>query len=255
MLKLGWMSTARGEGSLALLRFVCEHIEAGTLDARIPVVVCNREPGEAAPTDRFFEYARSRGLPLISQSSARFRQSAPGPDWRTGFDRLLADRIAHYDVDVLFLAGYMLVASEYLCTRYPLLNLHPALPDGPKGTWREVMAELARTGAMQTGAMVHVATPELDRGPTVSYFSFSLEGEPFTSLRAARDTDALATAIREQELRREFPLILSTLRTLAAGDIVISDGRPYDAATRPLEGGMDLSSQIERLLAGSGHQG
>jgi phosphoribosylglycinamide formyltransferase-1 len=252
MLKLGWMSTARGEGSLALLRFVCEHIEAGTLDARIPVVVCNRESGESVQTDRFFEYVRSRSLPLVQESSARFRQHTPIPDWRTGFDRMLVEHISHYDVDVLFLAGYMLIASEFLCTRYPLLNLHPALPDGPKGTWREVMAELAHTGATRTGAMIHVATPDLDRGPTVSFFSLSLEGEPFASLRAAGDLSALADAIRAQELQREFPLILSTLRTLAAGDIAISDGRPYDRTGRPLSGGMDLSSEIERLLTTSG---
>ena len=46
MLRLGWMSTARGEGSMALLRFVCEHIEAGELDATISIVVSDREPGE-----------------------------------------------------------------------------------------------------------------------------------------------------------------------------------------------------------------
>ena len=248
MLNLGWMSTARGEASLDLLRVVCEDIEAGALDARISLVVSNREPGEAAQTDRYFDFARSKGLPLVCESSSRFRQRAPGPDWRPGFDHLLSSRIEEFDVDLFFLAGYMLILSDFFCTKYLMLNLHPALPDGPKGTWREVMAELARTGAAQTGAMVHVVTPELDRGPAASYCSFSIEGEPFQSLRASGDMDALAALIRSHELRREFPLILTTLRALAAGDIVMSDRRIYDKGGRLLEGGRDISAEVERFL-------
>jgi len=251
MLRLGWMSTARGEGSFALLRYVCESIAAGALDARISVVVSNREPGEAPQTDRYFEYVRSRGLPLVCESSARFRRTDTGDDWRTRFDRILAGRIEHYGVDVIFMAGYMLIVSEYLCTRYPILNLHPALPGGPTGTWNEVMAMLARTGATRTGAMVHVVTPVLDRGPTISYFSFPLEGEPFDSLRKAGDTAGLADAIRAQELRREFPLILTTLRALAAGRIVIAALQAYDNTGKALDAGMDLSPDVERLLAGA----
>ncbi len=249
MLKLGWMSTGRGEGSLALLHAVCEDIQGGKLDARISFVLCNREPGEAAQTDRFFDFARSQGLPLISESSRRFRQHTPGPEWRTSFDHLLLSRIQQFDVDLVFMAGYMLIVSDSLCTQYLLLNLHPALPGGPTGTWREVMAELARTGAARTGAMVHVVTPELDRGPTASYFSFAIDGEPFASLRRAGDTDALADEIRKHELRREFPLILTTLRALAAGELVISERRPYDSNGRLLDGGKDISAEVERLLA------
>jgi len=255
MLRLGWMSTARGEGSFALLRFVCENIDAGHLDARISVVISNREPGEAAQTDRYFEYVRSRGLPLICESSTKFRRTAPGDDWRTRFDRILASRIEQYDVDVIFMAGYMLIVSDFLCTRFPLLNLHPALPGGPRGTWKEVMDELAHTGATHTGAMIHVATPVLDRGPTVSYFSFPLKGEPFDSLREAADTAGLAAAIRAEELRREFPLILTTLRALAAGRIVISSLHAYDEAGRTLDRGMDLSAEVERQLDAPGSDG
>ncbi len=123
MLRLGWMSTARGEGSFALLRFVCENIDAGVLDARISVVISNREPGEAAQTDRYFEYVRSRGLPLICESSTEFRRTAPGDDWRTRFDRILAGRIGQYDVDVI-LHGRLHAHRE----RFPVHALSAAQP-------------------------------------------------------------------------------------------------------------------------------
>ncbi len=249
MLKLGWMSTARGESSLALLRFVCENIERGALDARISVVISNRVPGEAAQTDRFFDYVRNRELPLICESSKILKETAPGADWRTRFDRLLAAQIDKFDIDVIFMAGYMLIASDFLCSRYTLLNLHPALPDGPTGTWREVMAELARTGATKTGAMVHIVTPQLDRGPVVSYFSFSLQGEPYESLRTGGNFATLAELIRQHELQREFPLILTTLRSLANGDTIIEAGRPYDREHHPLPVGADMSAKVESILA------
>ncbi len=250
MLKLGWMSTGRGPTSLALLRAVCEDIDAGNLNGRISFVLTNRGPGEASQSDTFQEFVRSRGLPLVSESSRQFRQSYSGDDWRTAFDRTMSDQIERYDFDLIFLAGYMLIVSDFFCTRHLLLNLHPALPGGPTGTWQEVMDELATTGARRTGAMIHIVTPELDRGPTAAYFAFSLEGEPFASLREAGDMTALAAAIREHEVRREFPLILSTLRALANGEIVVSHRRVYDAGGTLLPQGRDLTDVVDSLIAG-----
>ncbi len=117
------------------------------------------------------------------------------------------------------------------------------------------MSELAHTGARQTGAMLHVVTPVLDRGPVVSYFSFSLENEPFATLRRGGNTARLADEIRTHELRREFPLILTTLRALAAGRIVISALHAYDGTGSPLERGMDLSQEVEQLLIESESRG
>ncbi|MFW6102784.1 MAG: phosphoribosylglycinamide formyltransferase [Chloroflexota bacterium] len=250
VLKLGWMSTGRGPTSLALLRAVCEDIDAGNLDARISFVLTNRGPGEASQSDTFQEFVRSRGLSLVSESSREFRQRYSGDDWRTAFDRTMSDRIEHYDFDLIFLAGYMLIVSEFFCTRHLLLNLHPALPGGPTGTWQEVMDELARTCAREAGAMIHIVTPQLDRGPTTSYFTFSLENEPFKSLREAGDTATLAATIREHEVRREFPLILCTLRALAQGEIVVSQRHIYDAEGTLLPQGCNLTEAVDSFTAG-----
>ena len=80
-----------------------------------------------------------------------------------------------YRPDVCVLAGYMLIASSELCRNYPLLNLHPALPDGPIGTWQEVVWQLIEHKAARTGAMMHLATEEVDRGPVVSYVTVPLD--------------------------------------------------------------------------------
>ena len=100
MLKLGWMSTGRGPTSLALLRAVCEDIDAGRLDARISFVLTNRGRGEAAQSDLFQDYVGSRDIPLVSESSRAFRQQYAGDDWRTDFDKRMSSRIERYDVAV-----------------------------------------------------------------------------------------------------------------------------------------------------------
>ena len=37
-----------------------------------------------------------------------------------------------YGVELLVLAGYMLITGPDLCARFAMLNLHPALPGGPR---------------------------------------------------------------------------------------------------------------------------
>jgi phosphoribosylglycinamide formyltransferase-1 len=46
-----------------------------------------------------------------------------------------------------------------------MINLHPAAPGGPTGTWQEVIWQLIEGRAVETGVMMHLVTPELDRGP------------------------------------------------------------------------------------------
>ena len=38
--------------------------------------------------------------------------------------------------DICVLAGYMLILGGAMCRQFHFLNLHPALPDGPIGTWQ-----------------------------------------------------------------------------------------------------------------------
>ena len=51
MLRLGWFSTGRGEGSRGLFTCVKDAIDRGELDAEISFVFCNREAGEHAGSD------------------------------------------------------------------------------------------------------------------------------------------------------------------------------------------------------------
>ena len=181
MLNIGWFSTGRGPGSQGLLRFVQDRLARGRLDARIQFVFSNREPGEAEGSDQFFELTGKYGLPLITLSSNKFRRAMGGrfADHRDEFDVRVMELLGGFQPDICVLAGYMLIVGGDMCRQYPLLNLHPALPDGPTGTWQEVVWRLIETKATQTGAMIHLANEEVDRGPLISYCTAPLTGSGF----------------------------------------------------------------------------
>lgn len=270
-LRIGWFATGRGEGSRNLLRAAVDAIREGRLDAEIAFLFCNRDPGEFEATDIFLEQARSYGIPVITLSSRKFRRAHDGaragpgeplPEWRHAYDRQVASMLPPFDIGML--AGYMLIATEELCERFPLLNLHPAAPGGPAGTWQEVIWRLIAEGATSSGARIHLATTELDAGPVVTYCTYSLRGPGIDELwrdvecrtveeaRAEKGEELpLFREIRRRGAARELPLVVETLRAFADGRLRILGRRPY-RDSEPIEGGLDLTEQVEAALARTG---
>ena len=267
MLKLGWFSTGRGEGSLGLLRTVQEAIESGELPARMEFVFSNREPGEAEGSDRFQRQVQDFGTPLVTLSSQRFRREQGGGPFarhRANFDREVMRLLEPYSPDVSVLAGYMLITAGELCNRYTMLNLHPALPGGPVGTWQDVIWNLIEQGAGEAGAYMHLATEDLDRGPVLTYCSFPIRGGEFDYLwlqikgRSVEDLQAsegeeqpLFRLIREEGVKRERPLVLETLKAFAAGRVRVVDRQVVDGAGNPIDG-LCLNDAIERAVRDAG---
>ena len=263
MLNVGWFSTGRGKGSLGLLRFVQEQVLTGKIDARIQFVFSNREVAEAEGSDRFFQQVRSYGLPLRNLSSRGFRDRVGGnfAEHRLEYDREVMELLKEFDPDVVVLAGYMLIVGAEMCQAYTMLNLHPALPTGPVGTWQEVIWDLIASRAQTTGAMVHFVTEDLDRGPVVSYFTLpiagrgfddswkEIEGRSIPELKTAHGEELpLFGLIRQEGYRREPYLVAATLNALAKGDINVADGGILDARGGPVSG-YCLDEEIEEALA------
>ena len=66
VLKIGWFTTGRGEGSYGLLESTLNAIDSGELRGKITFVFVNRVKGQTDPTDRFLTLVRSHGIPLIT---------------------------------------------------------------------------------------------------------------------------------------------------------------------------------------------
>ncbi|PKB70596.1 MAG: hypothetical protein BZY87_08630 [SAR202 cluster bacterium Io17-Chloro-G6] len=267
MLSIGWFSTGRGEGSRGLLNFVQKRLVETGAGARIDFVFSNRERGEAEGSDRFFKLVDDYGIPLITHSSSAFRKTVGGPfsAHRDEFDQEVMDKLAGRDVDICVLAGYMLIVGGKMCREYPLLNLHPALPDGPTGTWQEVVWSLINSRASETGAMVHLATEEVDRGPVISYVTVPITGPGFDQhwkslltedLRNIKKTQgedfALFQTIRREQYRREPYLLFETLSAVSDGAVAVRGGQVFDASGAPLSrsmpNGLCLDQRVTRAM-------
>ncbi|MDI3482759.1 MAG: phosphoribosylglycinamide formyltransferase 1 [Candidatus Methanomethylophilaceae archaeon] len=266
LLKVGWFSTGRGQGSRNLLRAVMEQKRAGELEIEIPFVFCNWDNTEEENPRReqrqmFFDLVASYNIPLITLSWKKFLPELRAKDenaWRLEYGREMR-RLISYEFDVGMLAGYMLWVDDETCRKYRLLNLHPALPDGPKGTWQEVIWKLIEQGAEEQGAMIHICTEDWDRGPPVSYCRFPIRGGEYDVLWRRMDEklskqsleeiraeegieEPLFKKIREDGSRRELPLIVDTLKAISKGEIDL------DKVSEPI----DLSEEVERRLQEGG---
>ncbi len=238
MFKVGWFSTGRDKAAIKLLKTVCKAIDTGEVKAKISFCFSNRAPGETEASDHFFDELKRRDIPLVYLSSAGFKVEERKEDierWRADYDMKVKELICGLEVDLIVLAGYMLIVSPNLCGTYNMINLHPALPGGPTGTWQEVIKELRRVKADETGAMMHLVTSELDRGQPISYFRFPIRGTSFD-------------LIRGKGVQREMPLILLTIKEFAEGNLRIEDGKVF-AGGEALKHGYDLTEKIELWLS------
>jgi len=269
-LDIGWFSTGRGEGSRKLLAAVHREIAAGRLGARIAMVFCNRDSAEDANTDDFLEQAEGYDLPLVTLSSRDFRRRAGEkpvrkgetlPEWRREYDREVMRLLEPYPFEIGVLAGYMLIFAEEFAQRYDLLNLHPAAPGGPKGVWQDLIWQLIEDRAERAGIMMHLATPELDEGPPVTYCTYSVRGRDFDELwdelggrlvvdvkRQEGEANRLFALIRRHGVAREIPLVNETLRAFAEGQVRIDAKRVVDFSGSPMMP-VDLTTEIEQAVA------
>ena len=270
MYQLGWFSTGRDEAARDLLKAVNSSIKLGEIKAEIAFVFCNREPGESEESDLFLKLVEDYHIPLICFSYQRFKankgaaitnQAGSLPLWRLDYDREVMNRLQGFHPDLCVLAGYMLVIDQEMCQRYNMINLHPAAPGGPTGTWQEVIWQLIDSKAQETGVMMHLVTPELDKGPPVTYCTFPIRGKPFDrywaeikghSLEQIRESQGennpLFKLIRKHGLAREFPLIISTLKAFSQGKVKIRAGKVVDAERKPING-YNLTDEINEQVA------
>jgi folate-dependent phosphoribosylglycinamide formyltransferase PurN len=263
MYRIGWFSTGRDPAARELLTAVQNSIHSGEIKAEISFVFSNRSPGEVPESDKFFELVRDYSIPLISVSSQQFqarKSGAPISQLRLEYDREAMNQLEGCHSDLNVLAGYMLIVGEEMCRRYTMINLHPAAPGGPAGTWQEVIWKLIESRAVRTGVMMHMVTPELDKGPPVTYCTFSIRGDAFDEhwkqvekqplervIEQQGENAPLFKLIRQYGLAREFPLIVATIKAFSEGKVRIDNGNVVDASGQSMSG-YDLSKEIDMIV-------
>ncbi len=285
-LHIGWFSTGRDEAARNLLKTVYDDITLSEADAKIDWIFCHREPGdgpeneEAGQRRRFFEMAHELGIPVKTVSHVKFlpelrtRGLAESPsageaspaleEWRNRFGEEVVKAACAEPADIVVMAGYMLIIGDPELRELDIVNIHPALPWGPQGTWQEVIHRLIEEQAQDQGIMVHLVTKTLDRGPVISYCSFPIRGSEWDGLwarwhreigpessREVREKHPLFRKIRLEGEVRELPLLKGAIRELASGAVHIKDKRIW-TKRGPLTDGVDLTEHIERVIVQAG---
>ncbi|UCE37588.1 MAG: formyl transferase [Thermoplasmata archaeon] len=267
MYRLGWFSSGRDEAARELLSVVWDSIQSRFISVEFAFVFSNRERGQDSESDAFFDLVERYGIPLVCYSSKKFEPEIRKrniEDWRLAYDREVIKNLENYNPDLSVLAGYMLITGPEICNKYTMINLHPAEPGGPTGTWQEVIWKLISEKANRTGVMMHHVTEILDRGPPITYCTFPIRGGKFDSLwqdmenklknksleyimNEEGEGQPLFAEIRAEGVKRELPLIIQTIKEFAEGRVKIEDGEII-AEGKAISGAYDLSEKIEMLI-------
>lgn len=282
-LRIGWFSTGRDPAARNLLKEVRDDILENDVPAVIEWIFCHRETGDAPANEEyiqremFFDMAAEFGIPVATQSHVKFKPelrklgiqtsrcasepSAELEQWRNLFGEQVVKTIRMLpSVDVIIMAGYMLIIGAPELQALDMVNIHPALPWGPKGTWQEVIHQLIAEKTHEQGAMIHLVTQELDRGPVISYCRFPITGNEWTTLWAQWDRDISDSAsledrenhelfrkIRYEGEIRELPLLTNAIRELAYKRVVVREKKIWVAGAQSTAG-VDLTDTIEAGL-------
>lgn len=281
--RIGWFSTGRDEAARNLLKTVHYDLKRSGASSGIDWIFCHREPGdgpdneEARQRKLFFELAGELGIPIKTFSHVRFMpelrkrgleesrsavEASPRvEEWRDLYGEEVMKVLGPHPADIVVMAGYMLIIGDPELRGLNLVNIHPALPWGPRGTWQEVIHELIGTDADEQGIMVHLVTRELDRGPVISYCRFAIKGEEWNLLwkkwhdeigpdasREEKENHPLFRKIRLVGEVRELPLLAGAIRELARGNISIRE-KKIRAGGEQQDKGVDLTETIEEIVA------
>jgi phosphoribosylglycinamide formyltransferase-1 len=145
-----------GSGSGSNMQAILDAIDAGTLDARIALVLSDN------PQAFILERARQRGIDTGIIDCRGFRTKFPEDAQQETADRLMAA-----DVDLVCLAGFLRLVKRPLLDAFPqrILNIHPALLPAFPGleAWKQAL----EAGVPETGATVHFVDEGMDTGPVI----------------------------------------------------------------------------------------
>lgn len=231
MLRIGWFSSGNGIGSMQLLSKVNQEISDNNLEASIEFVFTNKDPDEGKGVEKFCKFVQSLEIPLINISSNKFKSKNSAKnfdDIRSIYDDKILTTISHYNIDLIVMAGYMLFTDNKLCNEFFMLNLHPAPPNGPQGTWQKIIENLINNEYSYAGAQIQIATTNRDQGPIISYCTFPINNNEFYNklwLKLDKQSNIQSSElfhqIRTDILKREPHLMVETLKSLVSEEIIL----------------------------------
>lgn len=156
MLRVGILVSGGGTN----LQAIIDGIDNGIItNTEIEVVISNNKNAYA------LERARNHGIEAVCISPKDYED-------RSLFNEALIDKLDEYNLDLIVLAGCMVVLPETLIRKYTnkIINIHPALIPSFCGTGYyglRVHEKALERGVKLTGATVHFVDAGTDTGPII----------------------------------------------------------------------------------------
>ena len=159
-------------GSGSNLQSLIDHIQEGTLNARISLVVSSR------PDAYGIERAKKAGIPVLVLNREVYADVAAA-------NKSIADALKEAGAEYVVMAGYMRMVTAEVLDAFPdrVVNLHPALLPSFKGA--HAIQDAFDFGVKVTGVTVHFANADYDKGPIIAQRAVEVrEGDTVEALEA-----------------------------------------------------------------------
>ncbi len=203
MIRLAVMVSGGGTN----LQAVIDAIEQGTVkNAEIAVVISNKKDAYA------LQRAEGHGIKSCCIAPKDY-------ETRDAFGHALIDVLEHEKIDLVVLAGYLVILPEIIIKRYKnkMINIHPSLIPSFCGAGYYGLkvheAALAR-GVKVTGATVHFVDEGTDTGPIIIQ----------KAVEVRQDDTPLSLQRRVME-EAEWKILPQAIDWIAGGEVSVVDGR------------------------------
>lgn len=202
MLKMAVLVSGGGTN----LQAIIDGIDQGTItNARIEVVISNNANAYA------LERAKKHGIEAKCVSPKNFAD-------REAFNQALLETIQSYGVDLVVLAGCLVVIPKCMVDAYPnkIINIHPALIPSFCGTGYyglKVHEGVLERGVKVTGATVHFVDAGTDTGPIIL--------QKAVEVQQGDTPEVLQRRVMEQA---EWIIMPKAIDLIANGKVEVVDG-------------------------------
>ena len=189
------------------LQAIIDRVADGTItNTELAVVISNNYGVKA------LERAEKAGIPALTVSPKDYKD-------RETFNQALLTTVDAYDVDLIVLAGFLVVIPEKMIEKYEnrIINIHPSLIPAFCGTGYyglKVHEAALLRGVKVVGATVHFVDKGTDTGPIILQKAVNVEEGDTPKLLQQR--------VMEQA---EWKLLPRAIDLIANGRVSVVDGK------------------------------
>ena len=203
MLKIAVLVSGGGTN----LQAIIDEIEKGTVtNTEIAVVISNNKNAYA------LERAKQHNIPAVCVSPKDYGT-------REEFNKELLKKIQSFDVDLVVLAGCLVVIPKIMVEAYPnrIINIHPSLIPSFCGTGYyglKVHEAALERGVKVTGATVHFVDDGTDTGPIIL--------QKAVEIKQGDTPEILQQRVMKEA---EWKIMPQAIDLIANGKIAVQDGK------------------------------